>query len=380
MKVLLLSHFFYTTKGPVHGPVHSIASFLRRNKIVYQMVGFPLYSGTKSLLEYFNGSKVTVKKFGSGNKISLFTKSFQEFVYTYFLTKGYRYNLTIAIDPLNALAALFLKLLGRTKKVIFYTVDYADQRFVNPLLNFIYHAIDRFCIYFCDEVWNVSSRIYKKRKKQGVPINKNCLVPNAPSFKDSKQFPPSRVDRFNLMMVTGITHLKVFSPVLAAVKALNKKYPKITLTLMGTGPYESSLKQKVKVIGLKNRVIFLGQLEHRQLMATLPKGGVGLALYTNDFPWTYYGDSMKAREYLASGLPVLITNVVSTAEDIKKSNAGLIIKSSEEYIHSALEAIFKDEDYWLKLRENAIKFAREFDMDKILEERLQYLVKDLISI
>lgn len=369
-KILLLSHFNYSKSGPIHGPVHSICSYLKNKGFFYTYIGYPLYVGEKSLLVSFDGKKETVVKFGTSFKLPLILQYVFEACFTLNFLRKNKQDLVISIDPLNALTAIFSKKLGFVEKVIFYTVDYTPSRFTNKLLNSLYHLIDRFCIRNVDVVWNVSNRIVDKRKEQGVKNDRNLYVPNAPSFNIGQSRSVDKVDRFNMMMVTGVTHSPAFNMVIDAVSSLLDKYPSIKLSLIGNSFYAEELKEKINKSKLKGHVEFLGQLDHEQLLNILPKGGLGLAIYTGDYSWVNYGDSMKAREYLLSGLPVVITDIVSTSEDISKYNAGIVVKPNKKDIQSAIEKLISDYPYWIKSRKGALQLAKDFDMDNILDKAL----------
>lgn len=367
-KILLLSHFNYGQVGPIHGPVHTLASYLARRKTPYTYIGYPLYAGEKSLITTYNGKKDTTKKFGSSLKLPLILKSLHETWFTLSFLRENHQDLVIAIDPLNALATVLAKKMGFAKKVIFYTVDYTPKRFPNKLLNDIFHKIDEFCVRNADAVWNVSNKIVERRQEQGVPASKNKYVPNAPSFKVGKPLPANKANQFSVMMVTGITHAPAFTMVIDAISSLIDKYPSIRLSIIGGGPAEQEFKNKVASSKLKGHVEFLGQLDHTALLNTLPKGGLGLAIYTSDYDWVNYGDSMKAREYLLSGLPTIITDVVSTGDDILKYDAGLVVKPTKQDIQKGIEKLIKDKTYWTKMRSNTLTLSKELDIDKILDK------------
>src|SRR3990167_3959000 len=142
MRVLLLTHFYYTSYGPVHGPADSVKDYLARNKIPYSYIAHPLYSGRKSFLEINENGKIKIQSFGTYIKLPLIFKSINEIIQTYLYTRKRSYDIVIAVDSLNALSALYLKWRQKCRKVIFYTVDYANQRFENQLFNYIYHTLD----------------------------------------------------------------------------------------------------------------------------------------------------------------------------------------------------------------------------------------------
>ncbi|MEK7497299.1 MAG: glycosyltransferase [Patescibacteria group bacterium] len=346
-KILIVSHVFMRDGIETHGPLHSIVDYLKKSKRHHLIVSYPLYSKIplpiKSVLETLN----TIK-FG-------FSK---------------RFDIIIAIDPLNALAGIILKKLGRCKSLIFYTVDYADKRFENSFLNSIYHLIDRLAINNADYVWNVSSRIVQKRLKQGIKKEKIILLPNSPDVEQIKPAGDKEVNRNWILMISGVTHSPTFDATVNAFLKVVKRRKDAKLLIAGSGPYEAELKKIAKSKGLKNNIEFKGQMQHKDLVTLMRKCGIGIALYTQDFSWTKYGDSMKAREYLAAGVPTIITGTVSTADDIRKAEAGIVVKLDEKEIANVIDKILSNEDLYKKMRINARNLALATDFAAILETSL----------
>ena len=56
-----------------------------------------------------------------------------------------------------------MKTLGWVDKVVFYTIDFTPRRFKNKILNNFYLLIDKWCVKFADEVWNLSERMFEAR-------------------------------------------------------------------------------------------------------------------------------------------------------------------------------------------------------------------------
>lgn len=346
-KIFLVSHVYFTDSGPVYGPVDVIKDYLKSKKRKYYLVEYPLTS-----------------------KLPLIIKSFFETLVTIFKGVLYKPNLFIGIDPLNAFAGIILKKLGFTRKTVFYCVDYTPTRFRNRFLNKSYLKIDKFCAKNSDEVWNVSMRIIEVRKKQGVPDQKNRFVPNSPSYSKCPKLSVEKIDRNKVVMVTGLTHSPVFDLVLKSFKKVLGKLPKLHLSVIGTGVYQEKLIAKVMKMGLSKNVKFLGQLSNEDLLDEVSKSCIALAIYifSEDYSWVYYGDSKKAREYLACGTPVIITDVVGTSEDVKKYRSGLVIKADVKELAEAIEKLFQDREFWLECRKNAIRLGREFDINAILDK------------
>lgn len=345
-KILLVSHVYRTESGPVYGPFNVIKDYLKAKKRIFQAIEYPLVSGTPIIIKSVIETAGTIKT-----------------------AARYKPDVFIGIDPLNALAGVILKKMSLVKKTIFYCVDYTPTRFKNRILNNVYLGIDKYVSKNSDEIWNVSSRIIDVRKKQGIPDAKIKFVPNSPVFGNCPRLPEKKVDRNKIVMVAGLTHSPVLDIVLKAFKNILRKFPKVKLSTIGTGTYQERLVEKTKKMGLSKNINFLGQLANIDLLREVSKSGIALAIYTfsKNYTWVYYGDSKKAREYMACGTPVIITDVVGTAEDVEKYKSGLVIKPNSKSLEKAMEKILGDKKFWLQCRKSAIKLGKDYDINAILD-------------
>lgn len=352
-KILLVSHIYNTDSGPVYGPYNVIKDYLESKKANIQTIEYPLNSGTPLIFKSVAEIAGTIKK-----------------------SLEYKPDVFIGIDPLNAFAGVVLKALRLTGKTIFYCVDYTPTRFSNKFINSVYLGIDKFVSKKSDEVWNVSSRIVDVRKQQGVLEDKIKFIPNSPVFKNCPKTPAGKINRNKIVMVAGLTHSPALEMVLTAFKDVVKNFPKTTLFIIGTGPYQENLITKAKRMGLASKIKFLGQLSNNELLKEVSGSGLALAIYTysKDFSWVYYGDSKKAREYLACGVPVIITDVVGTSLDVKEYGAGIVVKPIANDISAAIAKILSDKTLWSTMQKNAIKLAQDSDIYKILDKNFKSIL------
>jgi len=399
MELIIISKhtFFVNSNQNIFSTGSSIEDFLQTRKIDYICIKHPINNVSSSLGEDFvaNRKKYSVKTYPSSlaeyflngklikkvipyqNSSLLLLKTWQEFFVTFKLIKrqGRIIDLFIGIDPLNALYGLILKKIGKVKKVFFYTADYAIKRFNNPIINWTYHAIDKLAIYHSDQVWNVSTRITTLRKQQGVPDNKNFFVPNSPPFKKEKILNIKNINIHEIVTV-GITSSSInFDLLLRVLFTLKNKYPDIVLKIIGGFEWQDNFKVKIQTLNLQKNIKFIGKLNHNDFLKELSKSAVGLAFYTNEIPWTYFCDSMKIRDFLSCGLPVITNNIHSIADDIKKFNAGYIINFNEKKLINVIDKIFKNKTDFLKLRDKGLTMAKKYDIEEILNSRLSaYLI------
>lgn len=371
--VLISSHTLFNKTGDdIYGTGSSIADFLSDKNIQYIYIKHPIYGGMPTRVDSFWKNKTVTYINKSSNSTNLILKSVQEFIITLriILTHKEILNIFIGIDPLNALFGWVAKKIGKVKKLIFYTADYTPDRFENKILNAIYHYIDRWVLKRADEVWNVSTRITSLRKKQGVQDIKNYFVPNSPMFNKIKRLNIDKINKHELVFVTTSSVSTDFPVIFKALKKLSSKYPDIILRVIGLDNWEDQFEEEIAKLGIDKNVLFSGRMPHGSLLKIFCKAAAGLALYTNKFSWTYYSDSMKARDYLACGLPVIMTDISSTARDIRKANAGFVIKLNSIELYKAIDKLFADVKYYSLLRNNAVKLAEKHDIYRILDKRL----------
>lgn len=279
-----------------------------------------------------------ISKFGPIRYVSEYIKTVR-----YFKTRRKVVDVYIGVDPLNALSAIRLRNKGVVSKAVFYTADYSPKRFANPILNFMYHAIDLYCVRHADEVWSVSTRICEVRRKIGLAEEKNVFIPNVPPVEYDSYKHNAR-DKFKLI-TTGILDKQLdFDGAIKAISILRDEFPNLTMTIIGNGPEETRLRELASHEGVAGRIEFTGRLPLEQALELQSKAGIGLALYTGVWGFNYYGDSTKCREYFNFSLPVISTDTHSTVEDIRESGAGEIVDLDYEQYVAAIRKIIGSYD------------------------------------
>lgn len=274
----------------------------------------------------------------------------------YFMKQGDVIDTYIGIDPLNALVGIVLRRFNKARLAIFYTADYSRKRFDNPVLNYLYHLLDRYCVRHADEVWSVSTRICAVRKQMGLEDKKNIFVPNVPP-RGSEGFAGRGHNKYELI-TTGIIDKQLdFEGVIRALSEMTQDVPQLHLTIVGNGPEEARLRSLVQNLGLEGKVKFTGRLPLLEALELQSTAGIGLALYTGAWGFNQFGDSTKCREYFNFGLPVISTDTHSTVGDIKKWRAGIVVEKSVEAYKRAILDILEGYDSY---SENSLRAGLEY--------------------
>lgn len=367
MTYIIASHIVYNKNGDeTFGPANSVADFLLSKKQQVLFLKHALEGSKKSVIVYPDGKSSKLELPGD----NVLVRGFREIGIN--IKQSWSYgnkSVFIGADPINGLSGAVLKLCGKTGKFIYFTIDFTEKRFNNPVVNFFYHLADRICLLCATEVWSVSSRITAKRASQGVKPSRNKLLVNSPDFTSIKR--REYDGNQDLIVISPLSKALNLSPIINALKPLFPKYPKLKLDIIGTGDEEENFKKMVKDQGLEDRVVFLGWKQHDEIFDIMCSSFLGFALYTGSASFNIYGDSMKAREYVACGLPVVINTIPSTADDVKKYNAGLVLDDIDEAkITDFIKKCLDDKKYYLELRDNAVRLGRDFDKVMILSKLL----------
>lgn len=368
----IVTHAVYYEKGEIYGPADAIAKYLSEKHESYIYLKHPLWGSHRSrLLTFKEGKRQSIS---IGPSVAGILRYLVDTVLTIKTFWGIpRPAIIIGVDPLNCFGGVLLKLLGKCDQLVYFTADFADVRFPNPILNKIYHFFDRVCARNADYCWSVSTRIVAYRRKQGVKDENNLLIPNAPAFAKIKRQQMSKINIYQLVIVSNLQAGVAFDAIFQALKKLAAKYNNIRLVIIGGGEGEAGVRKAIEKYHVTDRVQILGRLPHEAVHKILAQSGIGIALYEDTAAWRYYSDSMKARDYMACGLPVLISGNLATVDDIVKAGAGLAIKPTTNNIIKAVEKILKDKATYKTYREHAIADAKSNDIEVILHNAMSRL-------
>ena len=281
-----------------------------------------------------------------------------------------KFDLFIGLESINALAGVVLKKTGFVNKVVYYVSDYSPIRYRKGWFNQIYLILDRLACQNSDFIWDVSPAMMPARKKAGLTTKKIApvvLVPNALFPKQINYLPQNKVIPYS--MVYAGTLGKENGPDLAieSLAKVIKDTPLAKLHIYGGGEIDlKRLKRLAVRLKVRRATYFHGFISDPvKLSNEIRSYSVGLAPYraiTGDPRW--WADATKIRLYLGAGLPVITTQVPPLGKELIKESAGLVVKDSPESLYRAIVSIFKNKNLYLKLRNNAIRKAKDNTWEK----------------
>lgn len=274
------------------------------------------------------------------------------------------YDLFIGLEAIYTLAGLVLKKLGIVKRVIYYVSDYSPRRFGNRFFNDLYIGLDRFCLLHADFTWDVSLAIQKGRYEAGLPFSgthRVIHVPNGLFPFQIKSLPIKQRGKFDLVYL-GILEPDM-GPDLAikSVAVILKHYPRTRLHIIG-GPEKhiKVMRELVRRLHVERSIVFHGFIPSFEEMAQrVRECSIGLAPYRS-FPDSkrWYGDAGKIRQYLASGLPVVTTQVPPLGQTIVKQGAGIMTKDTVHSFSDGIRRLLSDEKLYKSLAAKATEISK----------------------
>lgn len=290
----------------------------------------------------------------------------------YFLSKtGFSFHLCIAMENLSFIAILPLRLIGLVKRLVYYSLDFVPQRFNNPVLNRLYRFMDKTACKLSDTNWVMVKEQIKERRQYGITRLNSAPFDIVPICYDTQSInirSLEKIDYYNIVYTGAIRESMGPQLAVQTMPYLIKKFPKIHLTVIGSGKYLDQLKDLVNKLKLKKYVDFTGYIERFQDMTDLiAQKSIGLAPY-QPIPgsFSYYSDPSKIKLYMCCGLPVITTSVATMARLVSKTKSGLVIDYSAKSLARAVIRLLENQNRYKSYKNSAINLSEKFNVNYTL--------------
>ncbi|HTH80663.1 MAG TPA: glycosyltransferase [Ramlibacter sp.] len=159
---------------------------------------------------------------------------------------------------------------------------------------------------------------------------------------------------------------------LDAMAMLRDEFPQLRLTIAGSGEteYESALRARADVLGLADRVSWLGFVEGAAKLRAFRDSDIFvLPSHSENF-------GIAAAEALAHGLPCVLSSGVAIARDVVAAAAGVEVATSAESIAAGLRLIMPPA-VRAPMQASAVCLARERYSLGAMGTRLKQLYMDI---
>lgn len=365
--VLFLVHRIFKDNIVKRGGADYITDFLISKGYSIITIEHPLNGSHKSYIKAGQNTKAFTL-IGEGP-----IRWIQEIIFNFINAPRADVELIISVDPLNFLSAYLIKIVNKKKlKILFHSIDYSESRFGNSLLDFVYNSLYSFAVRNADVVTYVSELMGYKIKEI-IKLNaktENILfhLPNSPEFTKIPKIDISKKNKYSIVYSKSFISKEELILLENIVTILKKKFPDIVLNIVG------KIEGTTYIINpkIKNNIMAHGLVPYERNLEIISGSYIGLGWYENKFSFEKYNDSLKLREYAASGIPSICNDKTSTAIEMEKEEAG-IVANTEAEIANAISALISDEKKYSEMHDNAIKWAKKNDKSKLLEQLLEKL-------
>jgi glycosyltransferase involved in cell wall biosynthesis len=344
---------------------------IKGNSFLKLWAGFKNLRVQRILIEE-NGSKrlITIKKLPR-----IFDPFFQDvWIYLNFRKKTHNYyTACIFFNYIYSFMSYRLKSIGKVESLIYDDIDYLPgyEKLRNKftVLRNITYAVakyrEKLCVKRSDLIISVGKRLKTLRRKQGA--KRIEVIPNGVNYNLMKKAQEKTDHPPTLVFLGTVSYAWGVDLPLEALPIIKGKIDNIRYLVIGDGPDLKHIKQRVDDLGLDNIVFFLGKVGYEELPKYLAQSDIGVETSRfNEF--RKYACPLKILEYMAAGLPVIVTKGGERELIIEESNAGRIIEFSEKEMASAVLEMFSDKSLFSSYSKNAVKYAEGRDWRSVFEK------------
>ena len=107
------------------------------------------------------------------------------------------------------------------------------------------------------------------------------------------------------------------------LQRLVAKFPGVQLVITGTGPLESTLRQRLETLGLSAHAVFTGMIDHEQVAGVIRQFDIALAPYPQ-LDHNFYFSPLKLFEYMACGRAVVAADVGQICTVVEHAKSGFL--------------------------------------------------------
>ncbi len=202
-------------------------------------------------------------------------------------------------------------------------------------------------------------------ERYGLPARKIHVIHNGVA---ADQYHPSRKHQNIILYVGRQTAHKGLPYLLEAFARFSKSHREYTLVLVGErleGGVDPSLIQLSKRLGIRRGVKFTGRLPESQAKKILARARC-LVL-----PSLAEAFGMTVLEGMASGTPVIATNVGGIPEVLRNGRNGLLVPPADAIaLANSMERIASDPKLRRRLMDGGIRTSRQFTWDETAQKTL----------
>jgi glycosyltransferase involved in cell wall biosynthesis len=186
----------------------------------------------------------------------------------------------------------------------------------------------------------------------------SCFVPNKLSLPQ-KAIDKNR-DVLEVIYIGTVSEDRGRDIMLEGLSISLKKGAKIKLTIIGASSEEIRYcVNKARILDISDELSIKGKISGQEIPKALNLADLGISIW-RDQVHRRFNPPTKLFEYLASGLPVIASNIKSHSHYIRNWYNGIIFDYNSESLGSCLFTIYSRRHELSTLRQNALKSGKQY--------------------
>ncbi|MHB9129425.1 MAG: glycosyltransferase family 4 protein, partial [Candidatus Humimicrobiaceae bacterium] len=200
-------------------------------------------------------------------------------------------------------------------------------------------------------------------KKYEISNNKIYKVPNGVDLNNFKSLPFKLNDPIRLLYVGRLSKQKNIPLLIRTFKIVTEKINRnIELDIVGDGEEKGKIITLIKAENLENKVNLRGELRGERLYEIYSNSDI--FILTSD----YESFGMVLIEAMASGLPIIASNIPALRNVVENDKTGLLVKLEPEDFAKAIEKLINNPQLKEKLIKNGLEEVKRYNWDEITKK------------
>ena len=200
-------------------------------------------------------------------------------------------------------------------------------------------------------------------KKYTISKTKIYEVPNGIDLKHFKSMSTKLHSPVRLLTVCRLSGPKNIPLLIRSFKSvIEKNHRDAELHIIGEGEEKKKIFDLIKKERLEKKVFLHGGLRGKDLYDIYSNSDI--FILTSG----YESFGIVLIEAMASGLPIVVSNITSVKNIIKNNITGLLVKQTPKDFAEAIEKLISNPRLREKLIKNGLKEVRKYDWNKIVQK------------
>lgn len=276
---------------------------------------------------------------------------------------------------------LISKLKGK-KSIITIHNDMDKPGFFKKIITEIYlNTIFRLSLYLANKIIIVNpewKNSFKNTRWILECYNKKIVA--IPNGVDINLFKKSNKNhkKYDILFVSILDkyhEFKGFDYLMNSLKTIKKEYPKVKLLVIGEGELKGEYYKKAKFEEIESNVEFIGKKDQDELPKYYSNSSI-FVLPSIDIE----GFGIVAIEAMACKTPVIVTNIIGVAKEIKERNCGIVVPPKDpKALAEAIIKLLKNPKLAKQMGENGRRLVKEkYDWKKVARE-IEKVYKEVLK-